>query len=287
MKRTLAQIAWFLATNLHLKGFLDGTIYRGPFKQVCVPGLNCYSCPGALGSCPIGALQAVIGSFKYNAAYYVAGLLALFGVGLGRFVCGWLCPFGLAQDLAGKIRKKKLAVPARLDKTMRYGKYLILSLVVVLPVVFTNAFGMAPPYFCQYVCPSGTLFGGIPLIAVDSTLRQAAGWLFGWKAGLLLLTAALSVVIYRPFCKYVCPLGAVYALFNRVSLIRMAVDEGKCVDCLKCERACPMQVPVRHAPNHAECIRCGVCKKACPTKAIHNQPLITPRKAGTAPTEEK
>lgn len=269
MKRLLTQIAFFTTTNAYIKGFIEGNIYKGQTKYACVPGLNCYSCPGALGSCPIGALQAVIGSAKYSIPFYAAGLLALFGVFLGRFICGWLCPFGLVQDLLYKIKVKKRALPVNLDGTLRYMKYAVLGItVILLPMVLTNSFGIAPPYFCQYICPSGTLFGGVPLLIADPHLRQAAGLLFGWKFSLLLLFLASSLLVYRPFCKYVCPLGAIYALFNRVSFYRMHIDSHRCNGCGNCEKSCPMQVPFRASPNHGECIRCGRCKKLCPTGAI-------------------
>ncbi len=135
-------------------------------------------------------------------------------------------------------------------------------------MLVTNDFGIAKPFFCQYICPSGTLLGGIPLLAANPSLRQAIGLLFSWKMFILLSVLALSVFLYRPFCKYLCPLGAVYALFNKVSFVRMAVDEHKCVGCGRCARACQMQVPVPQQPNHSECIRCGACKKVCPTKAM-------------------
>ena len=83
-----------LLSNLHLPNFLKGTIFQGSTKQVCVPGLNCYSCPGAAGACPIGAMQAVVGSSKFKFSYYITGMLIFIGVLLGRFVCGFLCPFG-------------------------------------------------------------------------------------------------------------------------------------------------------------------------------------------------
>ena len=84
----------------------------------------------------------------------------------------------------------------------------------------------------------------------------------------MLAVIALSVVFYRPFCKWLCPLGAFYALFNRVSLFQMKVDKNKCVSCGKCAKACKMDVDVTKTPNHTECIRCGMCIRACPTNAV-------------------
>ena len=98
-----------LLSNLHLPNFLKGTIFQGSTKQVCVPGLNCYSCPGAAGACPIGAMQAVVGSSKFKFSYYITGMLIFIGVLLGRFVCGFLCPFGWFQDLLHKIPTKKFS----------------------------------------------------------------------------------------------------------------------------------------------------------------------------------
>ena len=65
-----------------------------------------------------------------------------------------------------------------------------------------------------------------------------------------------------------CPLGAFYALMNRVSLFGMKVDKHKCVSCGKCAKACKMDVDVTKNPDHTECIRCGMCIRACPTKAV-------------------
>ena len=269
MKRLLTQITVLLITNLNLKGFITGTIYQGKLKNICVPGLNCYSCPGALGSCPIGALQAVAGSANYRFSFYVFGFMSLIGTLLGRFVCGWLCPFGLFQDLLSKIKVKKCGLPPRIDRILRMLKYAILLFpVLLLPMLLTNQFGISPPYFCQYICPSGTLMGGIPLIITNPSLREAAGFLFHWKIGVLLLFTISSLVLYRPFCKYICPLGAFYALFNRISLYRIQIDPHTCINCGACEKSCHMQVPVHAKPNHSECIRCGSCRKACPTQAL-------------------
>ena len=246
---------------------MKGEIYQGSNKGICVPGLNCYSCPAATGACPIGAFQAVIGSSKFKFSYYITGFLILVGVLLGRFVCGFLCPFGWFQELLHKIPFKKFSTKKL--KPLRFMKYgILLVFVILLPLLVTNALGMGDPYFYKYICPQGVLEGAIPLSLANVSIRAALGKLFTWKFGILLIVVLLSLMFYRPFCKWICPLGAVYALFNRVSLLQMKVDADKCVGCGKCESVCKMDVDVRKHPNHAECIRCGACVKACPTEAI-------------------
>lgn len=256
-----------LLTNLHLPNFLKGGLYQGAGKTVCVPGLNCYSCPAASGACPIGAFQAVVGSSKFSFSYYVTGTLILLGVLLGRFVCGFLCPFGWLQELLHKIPCKKLSTK-RL-KPLTYIKYGVLLLaVVLLPVLVVNDVGMGDPFFCKYICPQGVLEGAIPLAAVNAGIRSALGQLFTWKLFVLIAVVVLSVLFYRPFCKWICPLGAFYALMNKVSLLGIRVDACKCVSCGTCSKVCQMDVDVVRAPNHAECIRCGKCIGACPVDAI-------------------
>ena len=256
-----------LLSNLHLPNFLKGGIYQGKGKVVCVPGLNCYSCPAASGACPIGSFQAVVGSSKFSFSYYVTGFLLLLGVLLGRFICGFLCPFGWFQELLHKIPTRKLSTK-RL-KPLTYIKYAVLLLaVVLLPALIKNDVGMGDPFFCKYLCPQGVLEGAIPLAAVNSGIRSALGTLFSWKLGILITVIVLSVLFYRPFCKWLCPLGAFYALMNRVSLFGMKVDKHKCVSCGKCAKACKMDVDVTKNPDHTECIRCGMCIRACPTKAV-------------------
>ncbi len=265
LKRKLVQWATLGLTNAQWPNFLTGSIYKGPLKQVCVPGLNCYSCPGAIGSCPIGALQSVMGSEKFSFSFYVVGLLLLMGVALGRFICGFLCPFGLIQELINKIPFPKI----RPWKGFRYVKYAVLGVfVIALPLLLTNYMGMGKPAFCQYICPAGTLEGGIPLLLTHQELRNTIGNLFALKVSILVLTVLGCLSVYRFFCKVLCPLGAIYALMNRVSFYRLHIDRAACVGCGACAKVCKMQVdPVAH-PNHAECIRCGDCATACPKSAI-------------------
>ena len=126
--RSLIQAAATLLTNIHLPNFLKGGIYQGKGKAVCVPGLNCYSCPAASGACPIGSFQAVVGSSKFAFSYYITGFLILLGVLLGRFICGFLCPFGWFQELLHKIPTRKIST-----------KKLVLHHIVKLAVL--NFFG--------------------------------------------------------------------------------------------------------------------------------------------------
>lgn len=268
-KRTIIQLIVLALTNGYIQGFTSGKIYAGPSKFICVPGLNCYSCPGAFGSCPIGAIQAVLGSRNYSFSYYVLGIAIFFGVLLGRVVCGFLCPFGFFQDLLHKIKVKKYKVPLKFDRGLRKLKYLLGIFVVVLASIFiTNKYGIAVPYFCKYFCPVGGLEGGIPLVSTNAQLQAQVSWLFGWKMFTLLVVIVASMFSYRPFCKYICPLGAFYGLFNKISFYQMNLDEKKCIGCNKCVIVCPMDVAVRKNINSAECIRCGKCKDVCPTDAI-------------------
>ena len=263
------QALWALLTNSYLIGFVQGKIYKGKLKNLCVPGLNCYSCPGAVGSCPIGSLQAVIGNWNFKFAFYVAGFLVFVGALIGRFVCGWLCPFGLVQDLLHKIPFPKKIKTFRGDKLLRKLKYVILAVFVILmPLYLVDIMDQGSPYFCKLICPAGTLEGGIPLVLLNKSMRRAIGWLYVWKNVLLAVTVLLSILIYRPFCKYICPLGAIYSVFNPISVFKYKVDKNKCTQCGACAKVCKMQVNPSKTPNHPECIRCGQCKKICPTGAI-------------------
>ena len=267
--RHLIQAAWAALTNSHVSGFVTGKIYTGKLKNLCVPGLNCYSCPGATGACPIGSLQAVIGSWNFKFAYYVIGFLIFVGAILGRLVCGFLCPFGLIQDLLHKIPFFKKIRTFRGDKLLRKLKYVIfLVFVILLPLFLTDLMGQGAPYFCKLICPAGTLEGGLPLVLLNKAMRGAIGWLYIWKNTILIATIVLSILIYRPFCKYICPLGAFYSIFNKVSLFRYRIDGDKCVHCGKCAKVCQMNVDPVKTPNSPECIRCGRCRQACAKDAI-------------------
>ena len=269
--RLVFQASFAALSNGYIKGFVQGQIFTGESKRLCVPGMNCYSCPGALGACPIGSLQATLNSREYSLALYVTGLLVIFGTFLGRFVCGFLCPFGLIQDLLFKIPffKKIRSLPG--EKSLRYLRFVFLGVfVILLPAIVADFTGLGEPWFCKWVCPVGSLEGGLPLVLLNSAMRGAAGFIFRWKLAILIVTILSSIVIYRPFCRYVCPLGAVYGIFNKISFYRFKIDEDKCTKCTACQKVCKLNIPVWQKPNSADCIRCGDCKASCPQQAISN-----------------
>lgn len=197
----------------------------------------------------------------------MVGFLLFIGALLGRVVCGFLCPFGWFQELLHKIPVKKFSTK-RLH-VLTYLKYgILVRFVIVLPMTVVNEVGMGDPFFCKYLCPAGILEGGIPLSLADASIRASLGGLFTWKGCILLGIVVLSVFFYRPFCKWLCPLGAFYGLCNRISVYRLTVDKDKCTACGACSRVCKMDVDVFRTPNHAECIRCGDCVAACPHQAV-------------------
>lgn len=268
--RLIIQASFAALSNGYIKGFAHGQIFEGSSKFICVPGMNCYSCPGALGACPIGSLQATLNAREYKISMYVVGLLVIFGTLLGRFVCGFLCPFGLIQDLLFKIpfAKKIRSLPG--EKGLRYLRFLFLGVfVILLPMFVIDITGLGEPWFCKWICPVGTLEGGVPLVLLNDAMRGAAAFLFRWKLAILSLTILSSIVIYRPFCRYICPLGAIYGIFNKISFYRFKIDSEKCTKCGACQKICKLDIPVWKNPNSMDCIRCGDCKAACPHGAIY------------------
>ncbi len=274
--RPLIQGIFALISNGWLPGYFKGTIYRGKWKSICLPGLNCYSCPGSFGACPIGALQATLTAAEYKIALYVSGFLVAVGAALGRFICGFLCPFGWIQELIHKIPFpiKKKTLPG--EKFWRWLKYPILLLfVILLPMFFIDITGIGKPWFCAYICPTGTLEAGIPLVLANAALRQTLGFLYAWKLLILGIIILLALIIWRPFCRYICPLGAIYGFFNPIALVRHKVNQNKCTSCGACNKACPMDLPVQQKPNAMDCVRCGKCREVCPENALE---LIYPFK---------
>ena len=267
-RRRIIQVYAALLTNANLKGFVEGQIYQNTAevnavtKNLCTPGLNCYSCPGAVAACPLGSLQNSLGSSNTTTPYYILGILALLGLSLARTICGFLCPFGFAQEMLYKIKTPK-AKKSAFTRLLSYLKYLLLIvLVIAVPLIYHNV-----PAFCKYICPAGTFEGSVGLLANkgNSDFYSMLGYLFSWKFVLLVMCIVLCIFVYRGFCRFFCPLGAIYGFFNRIALIGVKLEKSKCIDCGMCISKCKMDI--REVGDH-ECINCGECIPVCPTKAI-------------------
>lgn len=258
-KRRFTQLITAVLYNCNFKGFASGSIYKGNLKGICAPGINCYSCPGAVVSCPLGSLQSGLLSSKYKIPYYILGTIILFGLFLGRFICGFLCPFGLLQDLIYKLPVPKIR-KNRVTRALSYLKYIILiAFVIIIPLVKLE------PGFCKYICPAGTVEAGIPLVTTNETLKKMVGFLFTWKVFILAAVLLVCMFCYRSFCRFVCPLGATYSFFAPVSMVGIKVDNDKCINCNKCVDNCLMDI--KKVSDH-ECIHCGACINHCPVDAI-------------------
>lgn len=285
-KRRLIQLYSALLYNAHLRGFVDGEIFTGLTKNICVPGFNCYSCPGAIGACPLGALQNALASSGHRAPFYVFGILALFGIIAGRTICGWLCPVGLLQELLHKIPTPKIK-KSRFTRVLSYAKYLILAyFVVAIPIMHISE-GVPVPGFCKYICPVGTLEGAIGLLSNPANEKKLSmlGLIFTRKFVIMVAIFTLAVFCYRVFCRFICPLGAIYGFFSRFALLGVKVDEAKCTGCGLCVSRCEMDV--RRVGDH-ECIQCGRCIGVCPSDAISMKTLAKkPEDSGSSAEPKK
>ena len=267
-KRKVIQLYAALLYNANIKGFITGKIFTGDSKVTCLPGLNCYSCPGAIGACPLGSIQNALSSSKTKLPTYIFGIILLYSIILGRTICGFLCPVGLIQELLYKIKTPKLK-KNKITRVLSYFKYVLLfALVIILPLMYAlQAQNMPLPAFCKYICPAGTLEGAIFLLSHhDNTdLFGMLGSLFTWKFTVLIIILVSSVFIFRFFCRFLCPLGAIYGIFNKLSILGVKVDKSKCNSCGACISHCKMDV--KEVGDH-ECIQCGECRKVCKLNAI-------------------
>jgi polyferredoxin len=247
------ETAFLFVTNSYYAAIPAASFYQGPLKGVCVPALHCYACPLAWGSCPIGALQhfVIVRQFPL----YVLGLIGLVGVFVGRFACGWFCPFGWFQEFVHKLRLPKFSAP----NWVRHLKF-----VWLVALVIGVAWWTMEPWFCK-LCPAGTLGAGLPWLAWAARGSDYAEgmdflqWLFPFKVALLAGLVVLMGMMKRPFCRFVCPLGAMYGLTNKVSLMRLRVDTKTCKECGACAKTCPMDLKPRTDVGSVDCIRCLAC----------------------------
>lgn len=241
--RLFFQLALLVGLNLYF--------FRA--RSVCVPVLNCHSCPAAVFACPLG----VISNFSRLRLFpfLAVGLVGLAAVIAGRLVCGWACPFGLFQDLLGRLRgRRRRWKPPPASALTKY--FVLLFLVLLVPLLFPQS----RLSFCT-VCPAATLQASIPwrLMGVAGGGHAA----FAARLGVLGGVIVLAVAAGRGFCRLLCPLGALLSLFNRFSFFRMR-RAGPCNRCGACARRCPVDIDPVADMNRAECIRCLECtRRSC------------------------
>lgn len=235
----------------------------GPeLKWFCNPVLSCHSCALSWFACPIGVYVHYSGYHLFP--FLAVGMVLLLGSLFGRLLCGWVCPFGLVQDLLHKIPSRKFALPA----WTAYGKYLVLVLgVFLLPFIFGENTLLS---FCR-VCPSATLQVALPALVARGFHPLGPAVLV--RLGVLGVILLAAVYSRRAFCKTICPIGAILAPLNFVSLWVVKTPTERCVSCKKCDRACTMGVsPSANikagtpASRQPDCIACHECAGACPMK---------------------
>jgi ferredoxin-type protein NapH len=254
--RQLMQLASTILSNGYVGVLGTKNISTGPLKGICVPFLNCYACPSAVFSCPIGTLQHFMTIRVIP--YYMISFIALVGLTIGRMGCGWLCPFGFIQDLMYKIPSPKLKIPTY----FKYFKYVVLVLLVIILPYLT-----AETVFSK-ICPAGSLTAGIPWVLWDPinlqtgerVLTSGIGITFFVSLTILALFLIFFVLTKRPFCRVACPMGALLAFFNKYSMVRLEVSKD-CDGCNICQDLCPVDINVSIDGNSGECIRCLECTK--------------------------
>jgi polyferredoxin len=212
---------------------------------------------------------------------------------LGRSLCGWVCPFGLVQELIGYVKRGQMEFSPRTHNWLIYIKYVVLVVVLLVSGSVAamlasgsaeglSAFGVFAAAPFSALSPADTLFAVIPngvYTLVNNVDAFVAGALavrpLLW-ARFVILGAVLVFAAYvqRSWCKYFCPHGALLAFLNRFSFLGLQRDPVKCkkTGCNDCVAACPMNVPILELPwekfTHPECIYCLKCADACTTKAI-------------------
>jgi ferredoxin-type protein NapH len=184
-------------------------------------------------------------------------LLVAVGAFFGTLICGWACPFGFLQDLTAKVPTPKFDLP----KFTGYFRYVVLVVTVLAIPYF---FGEGHPLFVCRVCPAGALEAAVPTMAGQAIAGQQVVWPNAVKLTILALFLIAIFFIKRPWCRVLCPLGAIFSLFNRISAFFLRFDTEKCTHCDRCHKLCEFGIEPEKTPNDLNCIRCLECTKCSP-----------------------
>ena len=222
----------------------------------CSPVFHCYACPLAAFACPVGVLAQF--SALHAIPFIALGTIGFAGSLFGGFVCGWACPFGFLQDLVAKISRPKYELPAWTGY-MRYA--VLVGLVFAVPWWFGENH---PLFFCR-VCPAGALEVAVPTAIQAKLAGQPILWPAALKMGVTLAVLGLMFFFRRPWCKMLCPLGAIFGLFNRFSMLSVRFFPVRCHQCGLCAERCVYGVASSVRADDPGCIRCLDCVrcKAC------------------------
>jgi polyferredoxin len=265
LKRLITQILIFFSANLGGLGVRTG---------FCYPFFYCNACPTATAGCPLRAIEKGVfqQGYKWTLILYPLLILGFFGMISGRAICGWACPIGLLQRGTGRVARKIKKIPFakklgshRLEPKLRYIKYFIL---IGLVVVTTALIG----FMFTDICPIGFLTGTIPtLILYPGEFVPNAYFIAALI--IFLLFIILIFLIERGWCRYFCPLGAILAPFNMISILHIEkvdnnIFEKECIQCNACNNICPMGIYVINLKRDPECILCGKCVTICPRNLI-------------------
>jgi ferredoxin-type protein NapH len=260
LKRLYFQIILFFTANLGAVGLKTG---------FCYPFFYCQACPAATSACPIRALENSVykQSFEWRFFVYPLLIIGFFGISTGRAICGWACPIGLLQRgtsrVARKVKKHPLARKLgahRMEKYFRYTKYVMLIGFVFLTSLLIG-------FIFTDICPVGMLVGTFPILILNPG-KFVPNYFFPVALVIFILFLILIFLIERGWCRYFCPVGAMLAPFNKVSMLHMQVNTKECIHCNVCSNVCPMGIDVPNMHRDPECILCGKCVAACPEHQI-------------------
>lgn len=219
--------------------------------------------------CPLGGLETlwrfvITGGTQFVPKTHFSNIVLAIGLLIGALIaggafCGWVCPFGAVQDmmnwLRAKLHLKEIQVPAKLDRVLRWGRFLVLALILQQTITLTKL------WFADWD-PYRTLFG--------------LGWLFefnlatSWVAYAFVIgILGISLFVERAWCRYLCPLGGVISLFGNLSFLRIRRNGDSCKGCNICEKPCPVKLPVATANAiSSDCIGCLACVESCPRPGV-------------------
>ena len=237
-------------------------------KWFCHPVLSCHSCALAYFACPVGVFVHFAGHRVFPLV--ALGTVLLVGVLAGRLLCGWVCPFGFLQDLLFRIKTRKFKLPAW-TANIKYG--VLVLLVFTFPFLLGEETSLS---FCR-ICPAAAAQVSLPAATASVFGGQGLAGIGAWswvKLGVLVAVIAVVIFSSRAFCKVLCPIGALLAPLNHISLWRVKPATENCIKCRRCDRKCPTAVAPsarilqREAPSRsADCVVCHKCQAVCPQRA--------------------